>query len=427
MGKRLLELLAFCVTKWGWLVPLGCSGFFLYRLCRPFVRIREGKGRRFLWAATMGVSSGMVIWVGDPNLLYTLPVYFALFFLCTEGDRVGRAAVCAIFFCIEMSVCALLDTYLGFAREDYDVLVRLMRPAIFGGVWLLLRRRLPEEPVVLPRRLWRLVLLLALMPLCAMASVVLLTCDKYDSPAVNSLAMKLGIAVLPFVLMTALVLLLAILILAEHERLEQEGRLASLRESYYQGLQREQRQLRQLRHDLRNHLTAVQGMLEAGDAERARGYLAQIAGSPALRGSRRLCENETANVVLCAKAEEMARDGLEGDFAVSLPERLPVADMDLCALLGNALDNAMEAARRAADKTIRVRCRAEKGLFMLRVENALSGERSPGLETTKADRSAHGFGLKGMREIAARYGGTLDAQAAEGRFELVVCFPIEDK
>ena len=338
MGKRLLELLAFCVTKWGWLVPLGCSGFFLYRLCRPFVRIREGKGRRFLWAATMGVSSGMVIWVGDPNLLYTLPVYFALFFLCTEGDRVGRAAVCAIFFCIEMSVCALLDTYLGFAREDYDVLVRLMRPAIFGGVWLLLRRRLPEEPVVLPRRLWRLVLLLALMPLCAMASVVLLTCDKYDSPAVNSLAMKLGIAVLPFVLMTALVLLLAILILAEHERLEQEGRLASLRESYYQGLQREQRQLRQLRHDLRNHLTAVQGMLEAGDAERARGYLAQIAGSPALRGSRRLCENETANVVLCAKAEEMARDGLEGDFAVSLPERLPVADMDLCALLGNALD-----------------------------------------------------------------------------------------
>lgn len=427
MGKRLLELLAFCVTKWGWLVPLGCSGFFLYRLCRPFVRIREGKGRRFLWAATMGVSSGMVIWVGDPNLLYTLPVYFALFFLCTEGDRVGRAAVCAIFFCIEMSVCALLDTYLGFAREDYDVLVRLMRPAIFGGVWLLLRRRLPEEPVALPRRLWRLVLLLALMPLCAMASVVLLTYDKYDSPAVNSLAMKLGIAVLPFVLMTALVLLLAILILAEHERLEQEGRLASLRESYYQGLQREQRQLRQLRHDLRNHLTAVQGMLEADDVERARGYLAQIVGSPALQGSRRLCENETANVVLCAKAEEMARDGLEGDFAVSLPERLPVADMDLCALLGNALDNAMEAARRAADKTILVRCRAEKGLFMLRVENALSGERSPGLETTKADRSAHGFGLKGMREIAARYGGTLDAQAAEGRFELVVCFPMEDK
>jgi len=369
----------------------------------------------------------MVIWVGDPNLLYTLPVYFALFFLCTEGDRLGRAAVCAIFFCIEMSVCALLDTYLSFAKEDYEVLVRLIRPMIFGGLWLLLRRRLPEEPVALPRRLWRLVLTLALMPLCAISSVVLLTYEEHDYPAVHSLAMNLGIAVLPFVLVTALVLLLAILILAEHERLEQEGRLASLRESYYQGLQREQRQLRQLRHDLRNHLTAVQGMLEAGDTERARGYLAEIAGSPALHGSRRLCENETANVVLCAKAEEMARDGLEGDFAVSLPERLPIADTDLCALLGNALDNAMEAARQAEDKAIRVRCRAEKGLFMLRVENALSGEVSPGLETTKADRREHGFGLAGMREIAARCGGTLDARAAEGRFELVACFPIEDK
>lgn len=427
MGERVLAFVILSIRNWGWLVPLGCNGFFLYRLCRPFVRIREGKGRRLLLAATMGVSSGMVIWVGDPNLLYTLPVYFTLFFLCTEGDRLGRAAVCAIFFCIEMSVCAILDTYFSFLKDYYEVIIRLMRTAIFGGMWLLLRRRLPEEAVALPRRLWRLVLLLALMPLCALASVVLLTYEKHDHSAVRSLAMKLGIAVLPFVLVTALVLLLAILILAEHERLERAGRLASLRESYYQGLQREQRQLRQLRHDLRNHLTAVQGMLEAGDTERARSYLAQIAGSPALYGSRRLCENETANVVLCAKAEEMARDGLEGDFAVSLPEELPIADTDLCALLGNALDNAMEAARRAEDRTIRVRCRAEKGLFMLRVENALSGEIRAGLETTKADRSEHGFGLAGMREIAARCGGTLEARAKEGRFELVACFPIEGK
>ncbi len=425
MGERLLKFVILCFINWGWLFPLGFNGWFLYRLCRPFVCIREGKGRRFVLAATMGVSSGMVIWVGDPNLLYTLPVYFTLFFLCTEGDRVGRAAVCAIFFCLEMSVCAMLDTYLAFARENYDVLVRLVRTAIFGGLWLLLRRRLPQEPVTLPRRLWRLALALAMMPLCALASVVLLTYDKYDSPAVHSLAMNLGLAVLPFVFVTALVLLPAILILAEHERLEQEGRLASLRESYYQGLQREQRQLRQLRHDLRNHLTAVQGMLDVGDTERARRYLAEIAGSPALQGSRRLCANETANVVLCAKAEEMARDGLAGDFAVALPEGLPIADTDLCALLGNALDNAMEAARRAEDKTIRVRCRGEKGLFMLRVENAVGGEVREGLETTKADRSEHGFGLAGMREIAARCGGTLDARAKEGRFELVACFPLE--
>ncbi len=424
MWENLVELLILWVRNWGWLFPLALSGFFLYRLCRPFVRVRAGRGRRFLLAATLGASSGMIIWVGDPNLLYTLPIYFTLFLLCTEGDRVGRLAVCAVFFCLEMSVCALLDTYLQFF-EPYERLIRLLRPAIFGGLWLALRRRLPEEPVSLPRRLWKLVLALALMPLCALASVVLLTCDKYDSPSIHSLSMNLGLAVLPFVLLTALVLLFAILILADHERLEQAGRLASLRENYYQGLQREQRQVRQLRHDLRNHLTALQGMLEAGGTDKALTYLAEIAGSPALRSGKRFCENETANVVLAAKAEEMEREGLTGDFAVSLPGELPIADTDLCALLGNALDNAVEAARGTEERKITVRCRVEKGLFMLRVENAVRGEIGPGLETSKADKSAHGFGVAGMREIAARYGGTLEARARAGRFELVVCFPLE--
>ena len=72
-------------------------------------------------------------------------------------------------------------------------------------------------------------------------------------------------------------LLLAILILADHERLEQAGRLAGLREVYYQGLRQQETQVRRLRHDLRNHLTAVRGLLEQGDEQGAIRYLDQMA------------------------------------------------------------------------------------------------------------------------------------------------------
>lgn len=47
---------------------------------------------------TLAGSSGMVIWIGDPNMLYTMPVYFILFLLCTKGDLTGRLAVGVIFF-----------------------------------------------------------------------------------------------------------------------------------------------------------------------------------------------------------------------------------------------------------------------------------------------------------------------------------------
>ena len=410
----------------GYFLTVAASGFFLYRLCTPFVRLRRGRFWKALLFLTLAGTSGMVIWIGDPNLLYTLPVYFGLFFLCTKGDIVGRLAVCIIFFCLEMSVCALLDTYVERINRDalYDVLVRMARPMVFGPLWLLLRRRLPREPVTLSRRLWKLVLGLAAMPLCALIAVVLLTFRRYESVEVYAVAMNQGMVVLPFALLTSLVLLLAILILADHERLEQAGRLAGLREVYYQGLRQQERQVRQLRHDLRNHLTVVRGLLEKGDAQGAAGYLDQMAGSPALRGGKRFCDNETANVVLAAKAEAMERSGIAADFAVSLPGELPVADTDLAALLGNALDNAMEGVEGAAEKRVTLRCRADKGLFMLRVENPMGAAINPDLATTKADRTAHGFGIPGMREIAERYGGTLDAGVRGGGFELVVCLPL---
>lgn len=363
----------------GYFLTVAASGFFLYKLCAPFVRPRKGRFWKVLLFLLLAGSSGMVIWIGDPNLLYTLPVFFALFFLSTRGDRVGRLAVCIIFFCLEMSVCAFLDSYVERINDlFYDMLVRLARPLVFGPLWLLLRRRLPREPVVLSRRLWKLVLGLAAMPLCALIAVVLLTFRRYDSIEVNTVAMYQGMVVLPFVFLTSLVLLFAILILADHERLEQAERLTGLREVYYQGLRQQETQVRRLRHDLRNHLTAVRGLLEQGDEQGAIGYLDQIAGSPALRGTRRLCENEVANAVLTAKAEAMEREGVAADFAVSLPRDLPVADMDLCALLGNALDNALdnalEGTRDAGERRITVRCKADKGLFMLRVENTLAAQ-----------------------------------------------------
>ena len=422
MEKRCLDCLLQMV-HWGFWIALNLvNGWFIYCLARPFLAMR-GKVWRIVLLLLFAGSSGMVIWVGDPNLLYTLLVFLAVFFLCTHGDRVGRLTMCLVFFCLVMSACALLDTYLQ-SLQSYDLLTRLLRPAIFGGLYLSWRHRLPTEPVRLSPGLWRLLLGLASMPFCALAAVVLLTYTKYDSLSVYALSMNLGMVVLPFVLLTAIMLLRAVLVLADHERLEESNRLASLREIYYQGLQQQEQQVRTLRHDLRNHMMVIRGRLEQGNTEGALSYLEDLSASPALQGSRRICDNEIANAVLAAKADAMRQLGFAPDFAVMLPENLPLSDTDLCSLLGNALDNAMEAAVQTEDKTVIVRCKVQKGLFMLRVENAMAGEVEANLVTTKADKSSHGLGLPSMREIASRYGGTLESGAKAGRFELLVCIPV---
>ena len=236
---------------------------------------------------------------------------------------------------------------------------------------------------------------------------------------------------LPFVFVSSIALLFAVVLLARHQALEQEHQLADMRELYYQGIRREQEQVRRLRHDMRNHLTALSGLLEAGGGAAARQTMCAAcrqASGPA--GSRTLYGQRDGQYrAVPPRRATWRRPGLEADISVSLPEKLPVADPDLCALFGNALDNAAEAAQDAPDKRVTVRARADKGLLMLRVRNALQGERQQAADglfaTTKADRRAHGFGLRGMREIAARYGGTLETTAQDGVFELIACLPLQ--
>lgn len=146
------------------------NGFFLYQLLRHFLALRSGPLWKVLLLVTLGLASSMIIWVGDPNLLYTFPVFVVLLLVYSKGDRVGRLAVALIFFSLIMSVSALLDTYLFDADT---MLTRMSRTAVFGLLFLLLRRHLPQEVAALPRRLWNLILALAMMPLCALTAVVL--------------------------------------------------------------------------------------------------------------------------------------------------------------------------------------------------------------------------------------------------------------
>ncbi len=419
-----------CLASWPWMIPLFFSGFFLYKTAAAFLLLKPGRGWRALLLIVLSGVTGMVIWVGDNNLLFTFPVFFVVFLACSKGNRTGRLAVTVIFFCLILSVCALLDTYYAhfmhaIGRDSYFFYSnKLIRPVLCGLFYRTVRDRLPGRMPHLSPQLWKLVLFLAVMPLSSLLAVVLLTQNKFDSPALYAASMNLGLAVLPFVFITALTLLYAILVLADHEHLEESEKLSELRAAYYQSLQREETQMRTLRHDLRNHLTAIRGLVAEGESRRAVDYIDQLAGSAAVQGGRRLCANDTANAVLTAKADAMRREGIQAEIAVSLPETLPVDDVDLCALLGNALDNAIEAAVQAPEPWISVRCRAEKGLFMLRVENAALGVPQPELSTSKEDKTAHGFGLPGMREIAERCSGSLETRAEPGKFELIACLPL---
>lgn len=409
------------------------DGILMTCTVRRVLPVGRGPIRRFAPLALFTIVPTMPSWLGDENPLLMLPFFMLVFFLCYGGPWFARGTVGIVFYELLISLNMFFDTtsrwyeFLWFERLP-SMLLKLV---LWLVIFLCVRRLLPGgQPVTLSPRLWVLIGVLSLSSLFSMLSFSIWGILDFTTNSFDFVLGRVANTFLPFVFLSSLALLFAIALLSRHEALEIEHKLADMREVYYQSLKREQQQVRTLRHDMRNHLTALSGLLARNDAQKAREYVQSLSQSPALVGVKRFCENETVNAVLASKAGVIEHEGLTADIGVSLPENLPVSDPDLCALFGNALDNAIEAAKTAHDKRITVRARTDKGLLMLRVANAYAGEReqlNKGLfGTTKADKASHGFGLAGMREIAVRHGGTLEANADKNRFELVVCIPLDD-
>ena len=104
--------------------------------------------------------------------------------------------------------------------------------------------------------------------------------------------------------------------------------------------------------------------------------------------------------------------------------------MDICTIFGNALDNAIEYVETLAEtekRLIHVTVSAQKGFVLLSFENYCEAvpDFDGGLPvTTKGDAAYHGYGLKSMRHVARKYGGTLTVQKREDWFELKILLPL---
>ncbi len=369
-------------------------------------------------------------WIGDENPLILFPFFILAFLLCYAGPWYARLVTGIIFYILLEPLCMLGDTIdlYSFLHFPYEILIAVFKSILWVLVWLLIRKIRPvKEPLHLPGRLWALLGGLSLAPMFTVLSFSIWKPGSFDYDAYHLTVRRLGYTVLPFVVLSALALLVALVVLARHEELEAARRLSEVQATYYQSLQREQAGVRTLKHDLHNHIATARHLLAEDKPDEAARYLAQLSASPALAGSVQICENEVANAVLCDKAAIMKQNGLTADWEVSLPGQLAIPDTELCALLGNALDNAIEAAQNAQDKCILLRARADKGVLMLRVENALNAplQRQGHLfKTTKADTKTHGLGLAGMQSIAQRHGGTMEVTAENDRFELMVFLPL---
>ena len=134
-----------------------------------------------------------------------------------------------------------------------------------------------------------------------------------------------------------------------------------------------------------------------------------------------------ADVLLNAKYAEIRADGIILNARVDLPASLPMDNLDLCILLGNLLDNAIEACRRIEDadvsRTISVRGGLKGTNLLLSISNSYNGvvrQNGGRYESLKKNRRVSGLGLFNVKDVVERHHGTMDIQHDENTFSISI-------
>ena len=207
---------------------------------------------------------------------------------------------------------------------------------------------------------------------------------------------------------------------AEERLLLQRGEL--IRENY-ENLRKHNEEVQTLRHDLRHHVTALQGLCREGDMGEIQKYLESLSQRPELNRSNGYTVHPAVDTVLTAMLARGAETGVRAEVRVELPPELSIPNSDLCPLLMNLLENALEANEKApegADKWLRVTMHIRGEYLYVGVENArfapVDFDPEEGLYRSTKPDTLHGMGLKSARATARKYHSELVLKAADDAF-----------
>lgn len=177
-------------------------------------------------------------------------------------------------------------------------------------------------------------------------------------------------------------------------------------------------EMRGYKHDFHHHLQTLKGQLEAGEVDRAIAYIEQLDRN--LQGVDTLLKtgNVTVDAILSAKIAQARAEGIAVTVQANLPRELTLSDLELSIVIGNLLDNAIEACRKAEGKKfLRLTLRIKGNMLYFYLLNSAGKKQTKIGSLFRTGKSgAHGFGLHRAEAIVRQHGGWVKYNSEDGAF-----------
>lgn len=198
---------------------------------------------------------------------------------------------------------------------------------------------------------------------------------------------------------------------------EYQEKCLAYQRDYYEKLIVKDEEIRKFRHDVRKHLHVLSMLCRKGNIDEAGRYVDELDGR---------VEEMTGIVTGNAIADYFVNEAVyqleqSGEIVYNVvgrfPDEMRISNMDLCVLLGNALDNAREALLKVEGRReLRMEILNLRQVLMIRISNSACKPERPFLESTKEKKREHGYGTKNMMWVVEKYDGDIKWYYRDGFF-----------
>lgn len=201
----------------------------------------------------------------------------------------------------------------------------------------------------------------------------------------------------------------------------------ALLEKHYEEVENMYRQVRGWRHDYKNHIGVMKAHLQMKEYDLLDEYLSTLNADLMEIDTVIKTGNVMTDAILNSKLTLAKEKGIAVKADAKVPKDLKITETDLCVILGNLLDNAIEAVLNTPEEKrfIRVYLGTFKGQFYISVSNSVGKKlKKQGKTYLTTKDGMHGFGLKRMDAIVKKYGGYVNRQDETDVFATEVMLPL---
>lgn len=198
-------------------------------------------------------------------------------------------------------------------------------------------------------------------------------------------------------------------------------------ETHYREVENMYRQIRGWRHDYRNHIQMMKVLAASGDMDALKVYLDELDTDLNTVDTVVKTGNPMADAILNSKISLARSRNIPTQVDAHIPVKLKMSELDLCCIIGNLFDNAMEASMALPEekRLIRVYMDMKGTQLYISFTNLTAAKKlskvGRGFKTSKGE--GHGFGLVRMDDIVSRYDGYLSRNSEDGAFTTEILIP----